>query len=60
MEALISTVSEIDSDIRMITLKGRQSFLDTQPKNFSKIQHDYSEGRKGFVIWRDQLEAILG
>jgi hypothetical protein len=44
----------------MISLKGRQTFLDTQPKNFSRIQHDYSEGRKGFVIWRDQLDAILG
>jgi superfamily II DNA or RNA helicase len=59
-ESLINSISEIDSNIRMISLKGRQTFLDTQPKNFSRIQHDYSEGRKGFVIWRDQLEAILG
>jgi len=60
MEALITIISEIDSNIRMISLKAMQSFLDTQPKNFIRIQHDYSEGRKGFIIWRDQLEAILG
>jgi superfamily II DNA or RNA helicase len=59
-ESLINSISEIDTNIRMISLKGRQTFLDTQPKNFSRIHHDYSEGRKGFVIWRDQLEAILG
>jgi hypothetical protein len=59
-ESLINSISEIDSNIRMIFLKGRQTFLDTQPKNFSRIQHDYSEGRKGFVIWRDQMKAILG
>jgi len=33
--------------------------LEKQPKNFSRIIHDYSEERKGFVLWRDLLEERL-
>jgi hypothetical protein len=29
------------------------------PENFSRIIHDYSEERKGFVLWRDMLEERL-
>ena len=52
-------IHEIDQDINKIRNKGRQHFLDDQPKNFSRIIHDYSEERKGFVLWRDLLEERL-
>jgi hypothetical protein len=52
-------IREIDQDINKIRNKGRQHFLDDQPKNFSRIIHDYSEERKGFVLWRDLLEERL-
>jgi len=52
-------LSEIDQDLNVIRNKGRQPFLVNHPENFSRIIHDYSEERKGFVIWRDLLEERL-
>lgn len=30
-----------------------------ESENFSRMLHDYSDERKGFVIWRDELKAIM-
>jgi hypothetical protein len=43
----------------MIRNNGRQSFLESQSQNFIRILHDYSDERKGFVVWKDFLEEIL-
>ncbi|MEX2512136.1 MAG: hypothetical protein WD398_04455 [Cyclobacteriaceae bacterium] len=39
--------------------KSRQSFLENQPESFSRLLHDYTEERKGFVNWKDHLEERL-
>jgi len=49
----------IDEDLALIKNKGRQAFLASAPKYFSRIIHNYSAKRKGFIIWRDMLEASL-
>ena len=49
----------IDLDINIIRNDGRQAFLETMPQNFTRILHDYSDERKGFVIWKDLVEEIL-
>ena len=49
----------INQDLNIIRNKGRQIFLEKQPTNFSRILHDYSEERKGFVVWKDMLEERL-
>jgi hypothetical protein len=60
MERLLSDkMRAIDQDLNVIRNKGRQHFLENQPGNFSRIIHDYSEERKGFIIWRDMLEERL-
>lgn len=56
---LKNKLRSIDADLNIIRNKGRQAFLDTQPLNFSKILHDYTEDRKGFVVWKDLLEERL-
>jgi hypothetical protein len=56
---LKNKLSEIDLNINMIRNNGRQAFLESQPQNFSRILHDYSDERKGFIIWKDFLEEIL-
>ena len=59
-EVLTSKLNEINSHLNIIRNKGRQFFLDTQPKGFSKILHDYSnDNLKGFIIWKDMLEEQL-
>jgi superfamily II DNA or RNA helicase len=52
-------VMKIDEDLNVIRNKGRNLFLEGEPSNFSRVIHDYSEERKGFVLWRDLLEERL-
>lgn len=56
---LIDKVKEIDTQLNIIRNKGRQEFLETSPNNFSKIIHDYSDNKKGFIIWKDLLEERI-
>lgn len=56
---LIDTIKQIDKELNIIREKGRQAYLETNPQNFSRIVHDYSEDYKGFTIWKGQLEERL-
>jgi len=56
---LKNKLSEIDLNINMLRNNGRQTFSESQPQNFTRILHDYSDERKGFIIWKDFLEEIL-
>ncbi|MBL7793679.1 MAG: DEAD/DEAH box helicase [Saprospiraceae bacterium] len=56
---LREALRKIDDDIHIIRQHGRQYFLDTNPPSFSRIMHDYSDEKKGFVVWRDMLEERL-
>ncbi len=49
----------IDQDLNFIKEKGRQIFLEHKPENFNRLIHDYSDERKGFVLWKDMLESQL-
>ena len=52
-------LKEIDEQLNVIRNKGRQAFLETQLINFSRILHDYSDNKKGFIIWKDLLNEKL-
>ena len=58
-QSLISKVKEIDQQLNVIRNKGRQAFMDANPDNFSRVLHDYSDGIKGFIIWKDLLEEQI-
>lgn len=49
----------IDKQFNHIRNEGRQKFLETNPENFSKVLHDYSEAAKGFILWKDSLEERI-
>ena len=49
----------IDEQLSIIRNRGRQTFLDTKPENFSRILHDYTDSQKGFIIWKDLLEERI-
>ena len=59
INALKQGILEIDRHLNKIRNDGRQVFLETNPINFSRILHDYSDERKGFVLWKDALEERL-
>ena len=56
---LRDNLQRIDEDLAIIKNEGRQAFLAMEPGNFSKVIHSYSDGKKGFTIWRDLLEEKL-
>ncbi len=58
-QLLRQELSTIDKDLGQIRNKGRKAFLKKSPKQFSKILHDYSDERKGFVRWKGALEERL-
>lgn len=58
-QSLISKVKEIDQQLNVIRNKGRQVFMDTNPDNFSRVLHDYSDEKKGFIIWKGLLEEQI-
>ncbi|MEO1011525.1 MAG: helicase-related protein [Bacteroidota bacterium] len=57
--ALKKIPQAIETALNMIRHKGRQAYLESRPVNFSRIIHDYTDNRKGFVQWRDMLEEKL-
>ena len=57
--SLKQNLNIVDKDINLIRNKGREEFMKTQPEYFSRVFHDYSETRKGFIIWKDLLEEKL-
>lgn len=58
-QALLNKVKEIDQQLNIIRNKGRQAFLEINPESFSRILHDYSDKKKGFIIWKDLLEEQI-
>ncbi|MEI6062664.1 MAG: hypothetical protein WCR72_18315 [Bacteroidota bacterium] len=52
-------LKEIDNHLAIIRNKGRQVFLDSAPAYFSRILHDYTDEKKGFIKWKDSLEERL-
>jgi len=59
LNALKHQLKLIDADIGKIRTDGRQQYLESNAARFSRIIHDYTDERKGFVIWKDLLEEKL-
>ena len=58
-QSLPDKLKQIDSYLNTIRNCGRQAFIENSPDNFSRILHDYSADRKGFVIWKGLIEEKL-
>ncbi len=54
-----SKLKQIDEALGIIRTNGRQTYIESNPENFSRIVHDYADERKGFIIWKDLLEERL-
>tara|TARA_R110000868_G_scaffold280326_2_gene540360 strand:- start:1857 stop:4952 length:3096 start_codon:yes stop_codon:yes gene_type:complete len=59
ISSLKEHLASIDSALNTIRNQGRQFYLESKPVNFSRIIHDYSDDRKGFIQWKDELEEKL-
>lgn len=56
---LKAKLKEIDQDLGYIRSNGRQAFIEKTMEDFSRIIHDYTDVKKGFVLWKDQLQSRL-
>jgi superfamily II DNA or RNA helicase len=55
----VEYIRQIDLAITQLRSEGRQAYLDSKPKNFSRILHDYSDPKRGFVLWKGQFEEKI-
>jgi len=58
-ESLRITLGEIETILRDIKQNGRQTFLEKESNNFSRVVHDYSDVKKGFTAWKGLLEERI-
>ncbi|MCX6272127.1 MAG: DEAD/DEAH box helicase family protein [Bacteroidetes bacterium] len=56
---LKNRLKDIDLDLQFIRAKGRIPFLEKLPANFSRVHHDYSDEKKGYILWKTSLEEKL-
>lgn len=56
---LKNKLKEIDQDLGYIRSNGRQAFIEKPRENFSRIIHDYTDVKRGFILWKDQLQSRL-
>ena len=56
LKILKNKLIQIDDDLSRIRNEGRKKFLQDSPDQFSKIIHDYSDERKGFIKWKHAIE----
>lgn len=58
-------VKQIDNQLNIIRDKGRQNLLEVSPDKLTRILHDYSDNKKGFIIWKldtwaESKEGLVG
>jgi superfamily II DNA or RNA helicase len=58
-QSLPDKLKQVDNYLNSIRNNGRQAFIDNPPDNFSRVLHDYSADRKGFIIWKDLIEERI-
>lgn len=59
VEALRKGLKEIEVILQEIKATSKQDYLKKEHNNFSRIIHDYTDNKKGFIQWKDALEEKL-
>lgn len=58
-KSLPDKLKQVDRNLNFIKNNGRQIFMENPSDNFSRIVHDYSDEKKGFITWKSLLEERL-
>lgn len=59
IEALRTGLKEIEVILQDIKATSKQEYLKKEHDNFSRIIHNYTANKKGFIQWKDALEERL-
>lgn len=58
-DALRAGLKEVDAVLKEIKETGKHDYLKKDHANFSRVLHDYSDAKSGFVSWKGMLEEKL-
>lgn len=59
IEALRKGLNEIEATLSEIKASSKQEYLRQDHENFSRVIHDYSDAKGGFITWKGMLEERL-
>ncbi len=59
MDALRKGLKEIETILNEIKATSKQDYLRKEHDNFSRVIHDYTDVKSGFVAWKGMLEGKL-
>jgi hypothetical protein len=59
MDALRKGLNEIETTHNEIKANSNQDYLRQEHYNFSRVIHDYSDVKSGFIAWKGMLELKL-
>lgn len=52
-------LKKVEDVIHLVKVQGKVAYISSEEKNYRRIFHKYSEGVKGFVKWKGELESGL-
>ena len=58
-ESLKQLIFQLENVITVICKEGRQFYLEKDNHQFTRIIHDYSNPKKGFMAWKGMLEEKI-
>lgn len=53
------TLEKINDVIKLIKTEGKISYLNSTDDKVTRIYHDYSDSKDGFVKWKNDLEFVI-
>ncbi len=59
MDALRNGLKEIEIILNEIKATSKIDYLKKEHDNFSRVMHDYSDAKSGFVVWKGSVEEKL-
>jgi superfamily II DNA or RNA helicase len=59
MDALRNGLKELEIILNEIKATSKIDYLKKEHDNFSRVMHDYSDAKSGFVVWKGAMEEKL-
>lgn len=59
INALRTGLKEIEDIFNEIKASSKQNYLSKEHNNFSRVIHDYSDSKSGFIFWKGMMEEKL-
>jgi len=59
IDALRTGLKEIEDILKEIKASNKQNYLSKEHNNFSRVIHDYSDSKSGFIFWKGMMEEKL-